>query len=175
MQAPSDTNRVNITQLQTMSNTFLSCGLGLTQTQGAPLPQWQFRDRLCLHSDLPSSPSPPSLTQVCQREHLADVGQTWQEALIYSHFEIKEGEALTLNMTNEGHIDFLSLLETGPGCVCRSEGLLQGKQIGTTSDRENPAELSFCASIHQCKNSFFFGKLYFENVICYTSWSNTTK
>lgn len=30
MQAPSDTNRVNITQLQAMSNTFLSCGLSLT-------------------------------------------------------------------------------------------------------------------------------------------------
>lgn len=125
MQAPSDTNRVNITQLQTMSNTFLSCGLSLTQTQRAPLPHWQFRDRLCLHSDPPSSPSPLSLTHVCQTERPAEVSQTWQEALIYSHFEIKEGEALTLNMTNERCIDFLSLLETGPECVCRTERLLQ--------------------------------------------------
>lgn len=67
---------------------------------------WQFRDRLCLHSDLPSSPWPLSLTQVCLPERPAKVGQTWQEALIRSHFEIKEGEALTLNMTNEGSIDF---------------------------------------------------------------------
>lgn len=121
MQTPSDTNRTNITQLQTMSNTFLSCGLGPTEAHRAPLPQWQFRDRLCLRSDLPSSPSPLSLTQVCQPEPFAEVGRTWQEALIYSHFEIKEGEAPTLNMTNEEGIDFLSLLETGPGCVCRLE------------------------------------------------------
>lgn len=125
MQAPSDTNRVNITQLQAMSNTFLSCGLSLTQTQRASLPQWQCRDRLCLRSDLPSSPSPPSLTQVWQPECHAEVGHTWQEALIYSHFEIKEGEALTLNKTNEEGIDFLSLLEPGTGCGCRSECLLQ--------------------------------------------------
>ncbi len=125
MQAPSDTNRVNITQLQTMSNTFLSYGLSLTQTQRASLPQWQFRDRLCLLSDPPSSPSSPSLTQVCQPECPARVSKTWQEALIYSQFVIKEGEALTLNVNNEGGIDFLSLMETGPGCVCRCEILLQ--------------------------------------------------
>lgn len=103
MQAPSDTNRVNITQLQTMSNTFLSCGLGLTQTHRAPLPGWQLRDRLCLRSDLPSSPRALRPWPRCVGPDApAKVGQTWQVALIYSHLEIKEGEALTLNMTNEG-------------------------------------------------------------------------
>lgn len=57
----------------------------------------------------------------CVCLNTAAVGQTWQEVLIYSHFEIKEGEALTLNMTNEEGIDFLSPLETGPGCVSRPE------------------------------------------------------
>lgn len=73
MQAPSDTNRVNITQLQAMSNTFLSCGLSPTRTRGAPLPQWQCRDRLCLYSDPTSSAGPPSLTHEWQPELAAEV------------------------------------------------------------------------------------------------------
>lgn len=35
---PSDTNKVNITQLQAMSNTFLSCGLSLSRTESASPP-----------------------------------------------------------------------------------------------------------------------------------------
>lgn len=114
MQAPSDTNRVNITQLQTMSNTFLSCRLGLTQTHRAPLPGWQLRDRLCLRSDLPSSPRALRPWPRCVGPDVpAKVGQTWQVALIYSHLEIKEGEALTLNMTNEGALILRRCREQG--------------------------------------------------------------
>lgn len=102
MQAPSDTNRVNITQLQAMSNTFLSCGLSPTQIERSPLPEWQCRDRLCLRSDLTSSPgprpwprcdSPDALSKLVRhdRNHCSEL------------FEIKkkEGAALTLYVTSE--------------------------------------------------------------------------
>lgn len=86
IQAPSDTNRVNITQLQTMSNTFLSCGL----REPPSLSDSVETDSVCTQiSHLPRALRPwPGCVGP---ERPAEVGQTWQEALIYSHFEIKRG------------------------------------------------------------------------------------
>lgn len=125
-------------------------------------------DSVCTQiSHLP--PSPLSLTQVCQPERPAEVGQTWQEALIYSHFEIKEGEALTLNMTNEGGIDYLSLLETGPGCVCRSAS---GKTNGHYFWWRKSCKIVFlwvvgCVQIHLYQH--IYNKLNVKATLCKNS------
>lgn len=91
--APSDTNRVNITQLQTMSNTFLSCGLSPTQTPPpSSLTDSVETDSVCAQISHLSPSALRPWPKCVRHERPAEVGQTWQEALICSHFEIKREE-----------------------------------------------------------------------------------
>lgn len=60
--------------------------------------------------------------RVCT-EHPAKAGQTWQEALIHSHSEIKEGRGSDTKYDQWRcyWFFFLSLLKAEPGSVCWSE------------------------------------------------------
>lgn len=112
---PTEQTLHNYKQCQTHSYPVVSASHG--HGERPSLSDSEETDSVCAQI-LPSSPNAlRPWPRVWQHERAGEVGLTWQEVLIYGHFEIKQGEALMLKVTAEEGTEFSGNRIRTSGCL----------------------------------------------------------